>query len=273
MTQPRLELLGALIGSRLMAFLTETLDLPDQECYLCTDSTIIVVEILSNTDPLRWRHCSGKVNPTDMLTRGVPASNLTLSKVWWQSPQWLSRNPDFWPQRRETNDEVPDADAELRGKSTVLHSKTTVQEPLLVLTDYNKWLKAMRVTAWIVRFIKNLQGEGPRRDTGRNTFRKGATAKKKASFVAGRCLRSSLRIRGLHPFLDEDVVIRIETRLQIASATVSGATSGRQLFHGAPHTTHGPFSVASSLIQPAHGLVLHLTDLSETLKRSTPMAS
>ncbi|XP_029835783.2 uncharacterized protein LOC115319889 [Ixodes scapularis] len=249
MTLPRLELLGALIGSRLMAFLIETLDLPDLECHLWTDSTITlswiqalaskwkpfvcnrVVEIQSNTDPLRWRHCSGKDNPADMLTRGVPASNLTLSKVWWQGPQWLSRDPDFWPQRRETNDEVPDADAELRGKSTVLLSKTTVQGPLLVLTDYSKWLKAMRVTAWIMRFIKNLQGMGSRVSGSLSTNElEGAErywtkhvqgesySEEKASLVASDRLRSSSRVRDLHPFLDEDGVIRIETRLQNVSA-------------------------------------------------------
>ncbi|KAG0412275.1 hypothetical protein HPB47_010597, partial [Ixodes persulcatus] len=208
------------------------------ECYVWTDSTITVswiqalaskwktfvcnrvLEFKRNADPLRWRHYSEKVNPTDMLTRGVPASNLTFSKVWWQGPQWLSRSLDFLPQRRETNDEVPDADSELRGKSTVLHNKTTVQEPLLVITRYCKRRKAMRVTVWIIRSVTNLQSKGPREAERYWTkhIQEESNSEEKARFVAGGCLRSSLRIGDLHPFFDEDGVIRIETRLQNASA-------------------------------------------------------
>lgn len=107
-TLPRLELLAALLGARLLKFVMLALELPENTSYSCwTDSKIVegwikgessrwkqfvrnrVIEIQSLTDPACWKHVSGKENPADLLTRGVHAGLLTQSSLWLHGPPWL----------------------------------------------------------------------------------------------------------------------------------------------------------------------------------------
>ena len=108
-TLPRLELLSALLGARLLSFVLEALKLTDRVEYRCwTDSTVAlawiqgnplkltkfvanrVVEIQKLTNSQYWSHCPGELNPADLLTRGIPAAKLVTSKVWMQGPYFLS---------------------------------------------------------------------------------------------------------------------------------------------------------------------------------------
>ena len=107
---PRLELLGCLMGARLVTFVRRALCLP--ECtpvYCWTDSTVAlgwirasplkwkqfvanrVSEIQSLTSPAVWMHCPGECNPADLTTRGVSAVELVQSEKWLSGPSWLSR--------------------------------------------------------------------------------------------------------------------------------------------------------------------------------------
>ena len=86
-TLPRLELLSALLGARLLNFVINALQLPCNTPYHCfTDSMIAkawiqgdphkwkqfvrnrVQEITVLTDSANWFHCPGKENPADLLT-------------------------------------------------------------------------------------------------------------------------------------------------------------------------------------------------------------
>ncbi|GFY72873.1 integrase catalytic domain-containing protein [Trichonephila inaurata madagascariensis] len=46
-----------------------------------------ISEIQENTDPLSWRHCSGKQNPADLLTRRLTSKELINSEEWWHGPE------------------------------------------------------------------------------------------------------------------------------------------------------------------------------------------
>ncbi|GFO28159.1 pao retrotransposon peptidase superfamily [Plakobranchus ocellatus] len=107
-TLPRLELLAALLGSRIFRFLQICLQLPSTIEYKCyTDSMITldwikgnsnrwkafvanrVQEIQNLSDPSCWHHCAGE-NPADLLTRGITTKALMNSQLWLHGPEWLS---------------------------------------------------------------------------------------------------------------------------------------------------------------------------------------
>ncbi|GFW35118.1 integrase catalytic domain-containing protein [Trichonephila clavipes] len=108
LTLPRLELMGALLAARLAKEVSRVLNEKISTTnYFWTDSTIVlswiqgpsnrwkvfvanrVKEIRSLTDKDSWRHCPGKDNPSDLLTRGISADSLINCEKWWKGPSFL----------------------------------------------------------------------------------------------------------------------------------------------------------------------------------------
>ncbi|GFX94700.1 integrase catalytic domain-containing protein [Trichonephila clavipes] len=108
LTLPRLELMGALLAARLAKEVSRVLNEKISTTnYFWTDSTIAlswiqgpsnrwkvfvanrVKEIRSLTDKDAWRHCPGKDNPSDLLTRGISADSLINCEKWWKGPSFL----------------------------------------------------------------------------------------------------------------------------------------------------------------------------------------
>ena len=42
------------------------------------------------TNPADWKHCPGRENPADLLTRGLGAEDLMTSRLWKEGPVWLT---------------------------------------------------------------------------------------------------------------------------------------------------------------------------------------
>ena len=110
LTIPRLELMGALIGARLMNFVQESLVLRDHVVSFWTDSTDVlywirskkprkvfvqnrVSSILQLTSPEQWHHVRGSMNPADLGTRGKTLQATEQSKLWWNGPAFLTEGP------------------------------------------------------------------------------------------------------------------------------------------------------------------------------------
>ena len=110
MTIPRLELLSAVLHSKLITNIRSALksELPLDEAVCFTDSRVSLywmqgvnhewkqfVENRVNTirrlvHPRQWKHCPGKENLADIPSRGVSATALTESSIWLRGPEWLS---------------------------------------------------------------------------------------------------------------------------------------------------------------------------------------
>ena len=106
-TLPRLELLAALMGARLLQYFCSETNTCASKAIMWSDSQVAlgwirsdpnkwktfvcnrVTEIVSHTNPSQWRHCPGADNPADKLSRGVTPSTLKNLDSWWNG--WLLR--------------------------------------------------------------------------------------------------------------------------------------------------------------------------------------
>ncbi|CAB4024702.1 Hypothetical predicted protein [Paramuricea clavata] len=139
-TIPRLELMGAVLSTQVVKSITQILSVATVTFW--TDSTNVlfwvlnqsrsfkpfvanrVGEIQRTTDPTQWRHVPGKLNPSDLPTRGVSAKDLIESK---------SPNED------------------------------TTSEVFMDPTKYSSLQRLVRVTVWILRFARNCKLSKERR--------------------------------------------------------------------------------------------------------------
>ena len=103
LTLPQLELMAALIGTRLAQHISETLQIRNVTYW--SDSQIVlhwlntnrqlkkfvqnrINEIRNSTSYDQWKYCPTKDNPADLLTRGIPAKQFIQNPVWFQGPHW-----------------------------------------------------------------------------------------------------------------------------------------------------------------------------------------
>ena len=113
---PRLELLAALTGVRLLLNVATTLNkvIELKNIYCWSDSKTVLywikgrervwkqfvenrlIEIRKGTSPDQWRHVRGVENPADMCCRGILSSQLNSSKLWREEPYWLKQDISSW---------------------------------------------------------------------------------------------------------------------------------------------------------------------------------
>ncbi|CAG9129851.1 unnamed protein product [Plutella xylostella] len=113
-TIPRLELSGALMGSRLCTKVKSALTV-NAQCFFWSDSTIVlgwlssptnqlkqfvrnrVYEIQESTSGHKWSYVPSKDNPADLVSRGMRADAIGESSLWWSGPSFLSKPCCDWP--------------------------------------------------------------------------------------------------------------------------------------------------------------------------------
>ena len=188
MTIPRLELLAALILSRLMNFVRDALSCHGIEILCFSDSLNVihwikridrdykqfvhnrVTEIRKLCPPNSWFHVAGDDNPADLPSRGVSTSFLMKSSLWWNGPSWLTLHP--LPQSQDLpevdmtdKEERKDRASDELNVETVL---TTIQSeqsitpasdlrPIINSENFSSFTKLVRVTAFVLRFVHNLK--------------------------------------------------------------------------------------------------------------------
>ena len=128
---PRLELLGALIGTRLATTIQKSLNLRLGENisyhFWCDSSVALcwiqggphkwvpwvsnrVLEIITTFPKSLFKHVSGTENPADLTTKGIPAKDCPNHSLWLHGPTWLSEDPSVWPDRKfHLNDDDQEA--------------------------------------------------------------------------------------------------------------------------------------------------------------------
>lgn len=173
-TIPRLELLAAVIGTRLAKAVQKGLGVDIKSTYWTDSSTVLawirrneswntfvhnrVQEIRDGTSTNEWRHVPGVLNPADLPSRGCSPKQLFESK-WWEGPEWLRQHVSTWPHE---NVEYDEEECLLEKRKKIVTSLVNSGTKLMNsedwhLTYFSSFLKTIRMIAWLFRFLENIR--------------------------------------------------------------------------------------------------------------------
>ena len=283
-TIPRLELLGALILSRLVLKVKECLEqVAKIEKIIClTDAEVVlnwiqrddrvykqfvqnrVEEIRMNTDKTVWYHVPGVENVADLPSRGCFPSVLEFEetkKRWLEGPEWLQRKEDLWPIRQNVKEKWDDPElknAKIKEVTNLTTSNESCSaiETCITPERYYTFTKLARVTAWCLRFARNCKGDIHRGEldaqeihTARQKWIKGLqdTLSRESNFKK--------RAESLGVFKDKEGIMRCRGRIG------RSAVAFESKFPVLLPTNH---AVTSMIIREAHEKVFH-NGVKETL--------
>ncbi len=117
-------------------------------------------EILKLSKKDKWGHVPGVQNPADLGSRGVTASHLRDSKLWWEGPEWLKEEKEKWPQELELDNSSEVASE--RKRMNVLIAVTKEIGGVSNMININRFGnlgKLLRVKAYVRRFVGNLKAK------------------------------------------------------------------------------------------------------------------
>ena len=179
LTIPRLELVSGHMAVNLLSNVSEALEgfpVTVKHCWL--DSTVAphwircpgeykqfvsnrVEKIQAHSDVV-WHHVRTSNNPADVGSRSGEVSNHAL---WWNGSEWLSDKAG-WPPDIVTN-ATQESLAEAKAKQDMLVAVAVAVADKLddLVEKFSQW-KAIRVTAWIIRFTQNSRSKKTKRLEG-----------------------------------------------------------------------------------------------------------
>ena len=258
---PRLELLGALMCAQSLKFVADSLHMDVKQQFCWTDSTIAlywirggpdkwkqfvsnrVKEIREITEVSSWRHCLGKENPADLVSRGAMPNEIMSSKIWWNGPPSLSKDDsDFNDQTEHTpslsNAELNTADVEKKKPRdaavmpVTTKNKENPENMVFEIHRFSSFPKAINIAGWVLRFIQN--SKLPIEDRVMSQYLSlGECIRAKNILIRheqrkfwaleydvlkqSRKISKSSPIAKFNPFLDENGLIRVKTRLHFST--------------------------------------------------------
>ena len=248
---PRLELMSAVLGLRVAKKVTTTFGMEIRDVtFWCDNSNVLwwirgmsrnfkpfvanrVSEIQSNSNPIQWRYVPTKMNPSDLTTRGSKLQRLIEDTFWLEGPEFLTKDEDQWPMRKI---KAPETSAleEKKSKSLqkiiTMHISSRIEAWIVQPSKYSKWLRLVRVNAWIERFIHNCCSPKELKYIGEltaeeiddaeiriiRTMQKEEFPDEYKSLQKGKEVSVSSKILHLYPKLDDDGIVRSSGRLQNA---------------------------------------------------------
>ena len=192
MTIPRLELMAVLIGVRCVIFVKNQLKIPVESIHLWTDSQCVLqwinsekdltvfvrnrVKEIKGHDDIVFGFVPSHENPADIASRGTTVQNLRENRLWWYGPKWLGGEMKNWLKPAKGVDEKAklDYESELKKQKSQKESAsiqvsenvtewgTTIYSGICTPVGidcerYSTLTKLLRVTAYVLRFIRRLR--------------------------------------------------------------------------------------------------------------------
>ncbi|GFX11702.1 integrase catalytic domain-containing protein [Trichonephila clavipes] len=206
-TISRLELMVCCIGERLAHSVQESLNITEMETVFWSDSMVALYWLREKGGC----HVPGKINPTDLISRGCSPSHLVESH-WWEGPLWLVESPDTWPKTK-----LPDYDTSeisLERKKVKLCNLNLSEEMLpWYARKFSKFHSILSLVAWL-RFINNVRSRISDRKKGKLSLDELKSAEiQLIRSVPAQSFTDEKLISNLSVFRDENNIIRVKTRI------------------------------------------------------------
>lgn len=245
-TIPRLELCASLLTAELVSKVLKIFENLVTNIFYWTDSEITLCRIKSNLESnqtklpifeanrvskiqelsssLNWYYVPTQLNPADIVSRGLLASELVNCSFWWNGPEFLTMDQSYWPLQKDIK--MSSSDSVIIPKVNNIVEKDIAQ--INLLSRYSKLFKLLRVTAYCLRFVENCRLPRHKRSTIKAFKTIEIDKALKSVIKLSQRLEFSLEIRKLSkneyvhsksklksfcPFLDSEEIIRVGGRL------------------------------------------------------------
>ncbi|XP_062557206.1 uncharacterized protein LOC134222069 [Armigeres subalbatus] len=251
---PRNELNAGIIGVRLMKTITENHSLQITKRYFHTDSTVLLAwlradprkyrpyvqfrttEILTETELEDWRWVPTRLNIADEATKWGNGPSFDAQSKWYRGPDFLWQPESEWPEKRvPTNDPVED----LR-RTNVHHGMC--KEVVLDFVKYSRWKDIIKSLAYLYHFVNRCSTKQRVRSSSRTVmltrqdyvsaetglWRMIQAQEFEEEIIAFHNSKSSIKkevrlaksssLSKLSAFMDEDGVLRMESRIDPKAA-------------------------------------------------------
>ncbi|XP_065181258.1 uncharacterized protein LOC135811921 [Sycon ciliatum] len=186
-TIPRLELLAAQLGVRIVEFIQRQLTVEFTRICVHSDSSCVLgwirskkkqsqfvenrlTEIRKNP-AIEFFHTPTDLNPADLPSRGQSPCPGNVD-LWWHGPTWLCElqgSPPSFPGEDPVRLTTPTPDEFAKcvtADETLIADVQPEYTPFGIdPSRFSSWSKLTRVTAWSARFIAKLQGRTTQSDT------------------------------------------------------------------------------------------------------------
>lgn len=240
---PRLELCAALLGAKLYARVSAALGLEGVSCWLWSDSTVTLhwiraspntwqtfignrtSEIQRLTHGHSWNHVKGSDNPADYVSRGMLPEDFVANSMWKCGPAWLLKNEEKWPKQLILE---PVSDELLEKRKTILLTHPILPEVSLY-ERYSSYWKLIRVTAYVLRFIKRCRSKNyakeisitvPELQAAKEALVKGVQYQAFPDEIKAlnkkQPIPSKSPLKNLHLGIDTKGILRVGGRLQLS---------------------------------------------------------
>ncbi|XP_028966870.1 uncharacterized protein LOC100908309 [Galendromus occidentalis] len=241
----RLELMAAVIASRMANHLRNSIPEKIDEIFLYSDNSAVlgwlrsspekwkpfvanrVKEILGYSSPDRWSYIQSEENPADLLSRGSALETDSLKQFWLEGPSWLRDNRS---QRSHVLNAPSESEEMLREKKVEITAAVAsrVQDESTFSSKFSSWAKLVRVTAFMRRWLPK----------NRNKFKSGDNSITPEEFMEAEIavvktiqrqhfaaeldagasnLSKASALKTLNPFVDDSGILRCRSRLEKSS--------------------------------------------------------
>ena len=182
LTLPRLELMAALIATRLTQFVVTHIPLQNPPIFIWSDSQIVlhwvnstkqlptfvrnrVSEMKTNLPDANWRYCPTLANPANLLSRGTTTQQLMSSKLWQHGPEWLT-TPSLWPLCEQPSPLLVAAVTASEFVPEVPPEPNVGIHCVVFINRHSTLNKLLTVTAYVLHFVRNLRTSPETRQIG-----------------------------------------------------------------------------------------------------------
>ncbi|XP_060810689.1 uncharacterized protein LOC106143274 [Amyelois transitella] len=173
---PRLELCAAVLVTKLLLEVSETLNINKSDIHAWTDSTIVLAwlsdhpsrwksfvanrtsEILTLINATQWSYVSTKENPADCASRGMSPSEFLENSLWKNGPSWLQNSEIDYVKPRSICTKTELEKRQLKAHTTCVKNFEEIED---ICSRFSSLRKLIRVIAYCRRFLhlKNTTSE------------------------------------------------------------------------------------------------------------------